>query len=110
MVQDGLVRSQDVIARYQAPPPPRVGKASRLKVRRAGGRAVVTWRPAPGAALQRVTVAVSDGRTIVRQVRQGLRRLVVPGIVRGDRVNVRVVALAADGRLGAAGRVSARIR
>lgn len=66
--------------------------------------------PATEAALQRVTVAVSDGRTIVRQVRRGVRRLVVPGVARGDRVTVRVVAPAADGRRGATARAHVRVR
>jgi hypothetical protein len=107
---DGLARSERVVARYTAPPPPPVGRASRLTLRRAGSRAVASWRPGRGLAAQRVAVRVSDGRSFLRVLKPGVRRLVVPGLERRDRVTVSVTGQAGDGRLGRPAVASLRIR
>ena len=108
--QNGLVRSERVVARYVAPNPPPVGRAMQLRLRRAGARALATWRPGAGRAAQRVQARVSDGRVISRTLPAGARRLVVPGLTRGDRVTVRVVGQARDGRQGRAAQAALRIR
>lgn len=107
---DGLARSERVVARYTAPPPPPVGRATRLVLRRAGSRAVATWRPGRALAAQRVTVRVSDGRSYLRVLKPGARRLIVPGLERRDRVTVSVTGQARDGRLGRPASASLRIR
>jgi hypothetical protein len=109
-LQDGLARSERVVARYTAPPPPPVGRATGLRLRRAAARVVASWRPGKGLAAQRVTVRVSDGRSFLRVLKPGVRRLVVPGLERRDRVTVAVTGQARDGRLGRAAVASLRIR
>jgi hypothetical protein len=107
---DGLARSERVVARFIAPPPPPVARASRLVLRRAGSRAVATWRPGRGLAAQRVTVRVSDGRSFMRTLNPGARRLAVVRLERRDRVTVTVTGQARDGRLGRAATARLRIR
>lgn len=110
IAQGGLVRVEPVVARYTAPPPRRVGKATGLRLSRAGGRAVARWRVPPGAVVQRVTLTVSDGRALVRQVGLRVRRAQIAGLTRGDRVTVRVVGVARDGRTGRPARATLRLR
>ncbi len=108
--QGGLVHRESVVARFTAPAPARPARAGVLRVRRAGAGAVATWRPGRGALVQRVTVAISDGRVSVRQLSAGVRRLRVTRLARGDRVRVSVVGVARDGRTGPAVRAALRIR
>lgn len=110
IAQDGIVRREVVVTRYTAPPPAPVGRASRLVVRRAGSRAVAAWRAPAGAAVQRVTIAASDGRVIVRQLSPRVRRTQIPRVARGDRVTVTITGVARDGRTGRPLRVATRLR
>jgi hypothetical protein len=105
LVQDGLVREEVVVARYTAPPPPRIARATALRARRAGTSLLVSWRPGPGAAAQRLVVRVPGGPLVSRLLAAGARRAVVPGI-RGRRVVVSVTALGRDGRAGRPARVT----
>lgn len=108
--QNGLVRSERIVARFSAPPPARVGRARGLRVRRAGRNLVATWRPGAGLATQRVQVALADGRVIVRGLGPRARRIAVAGVRRGDRVRVMVIGQARDGRLGAPAQRRMRLR
>lgn len=110
VAEDGLVRASRVVARYAAPGPVPVGQASRLTLRRAGARVVATWRPGSGLVAQRVTITGVRSGTQVRQLPRAARRTQVVGVRRGDRVSVRIVGLAADGRMGRTTAATLRVR
>jgi len=101
LMQDGLVRQEVVVARYTAPQPPRVGKATGLRVRHAGTSVVVTWRPGANAAAQRLVVRVPNGPLVSQLLGGRASRAVVAGVDR-RRVTAAVTAIAASGGRGPA--------
>ena len=105
LIQDELVREEVVVARYTAPPPPRLGTAAALRVRRAGTSVVLTWRPGANAAAQRLVVRVPRGPLVSRLLGGRAGRAVVAGID-GRRLTAAVTALGRDGRAGRAARAA----
>jgi hypothetical protein len=103
LIQDDLVREEVVVARYTAPPPPRLGTATALRVRRAGRSVVATWRPGANAAAQRLVMRVPGGPLVSRLLGGRVGRAVIAGID-GRRVTAAVTALGRDGRAGRAER------
>jgi hypothetical protein len=103
--QNGLVVQEVVVTRYTAPPPPRLGRATTLRLRRSGTRAVATWRPGAAATAQRVQAVIAGGQRVNRIVGGRTNRAVIPG-VNGRRVAATVTAIARDGHAGRPARAS----
>jgi len=98
--QDGRPRTVLTVARFSAPNP-KLARA-KVRVRRAGSRAVVTWSSAVGAARYKVAVAVTDGRRLLLLPKGRARRVVVPRVSKRHGVTARVVGLSPKGRRGPA--------
>jgi len=104
LVHDGVPKRTSVAARYRAPNQ-RPGRPARVRVRRRGNRAVVTWRRARRATAYEVTVRSNDGRRELHVTRR--RRVVVRGLVPEDTLRVSVRGEAGSARIaGPAGRGS----
>ncbi len=95
--QDGLVREERVVASYVAPPPPPLGRATKVRVRRAGSAVVVTWRPGANARRQVLVVKVPAGPVVSRMLGGRAHTARIAGID-GRAVSVSVTSLAATGR------------
>lgn len=93
------------VTRYVAPPPPRLGRATGLRLRRSGAKVVATWRPGAAAAAQRLTALIAGGQRVNRLLGPRAGRAVVPG-VDGRRVALSVTAVARDGHAGGPARAS----
>ncbi len=104
--QHGLPRASMEVARFRAPNP-RVGRVTRLRVRRRGTRALITWNRAPAARRYEVTVRTPGGGRLYFPVADR-RQVTVPGAGRRGRITVSVVAISAGGRRGPAVRRSNR--
>jgi hypothetical protein len=101
---NGKPRKHVVVARYNAKSPP-VGKAKRLKVRRKGTGALVTWGKATLGATYLVRVDYGSGDKIVIAPKRGTRRVTVPSVRKGEGLRIRVIASSAAGRTGPAAKV-----
>ncbi|HEY4094602.1 MAG TPA: hypothetical protein VGM33_03785, partial [Baekduia sp.] len=109
--QDGLPRVNLTVARYRAHNP-RVGRP-RVKVRRSGTRAIITWKPATLATSYLVSALSSAGhRTayLPPAKGRGARRVVVSGVSRSERLSVMVVGVSARGSRSAAGRATLKVK
>ena len=107
--QGDVVREQRTVARYTAPAPLRPARPRALRMRARGPRLDVRWQRVRGVRTYRVQVANRrDGSLRLFRVRR--TRLVIAGLERGDRVTVRVAALAADGTPGRAAVRRLRVR
>ncbi|MDA0174145.1 PKD domain-containing protein [Solirubrobacter taibaiensis] len=104
--QDGMASEPVVVARYTAPSALKPGTVGRLRATRRSGGLAVTWRGATGARRHLVTVALSDGRRLVRQVNG--TRTVIRGVPRGVKATVVVRGLCGGGVSGPAKRVRVR--
>ena len=91
------------VTRYVAPPPPRLGRATGLRLRRSGAKVVATG--SPDAAAQRLTALIAGGQRVNRLLGPRAGRAVVPG-VDGRRVALSVIAVARDGHAGGPARAS----
>jgi hypothetical protein len=100
--QDGLPRTNVVVARFSAPSP-RVGKP-RVRVKRTGKRAIVTWKRTFYAARYDVIVERSTGARTVVSPRGKKRQVVVARLPKAVGLRVRVVGISKSGRRGAAGK------
>ena len=87
--QDGQVRDEITVARYQAPGPRRPGRPHSLRVKRRGATLRLAWKAARPADVHEVRVRVSDGRRLIFRTRRHTLsvRGVRPGL--GARVSVR---------------------
>jgi hypothetical protein len=93
--QAGAPRATLVAARYTAPPPPRLGRVRRVKLR----RGTLTWRRQRAAASYSVAVRLRDGRTLSFEPKAP--RVKVGRKVRG-RVRATITPLGRDGSPGPA--------
>ena len=64
VTQDGMPRDNITVASFSAPSP-RVGRARRVRVKRRGRTAVVTWRPAQLARRYDVLATSGDGQRVL---------------------------------------------
>ncbi|MCB0873695.1 MAG: hypothetical protein KDC36_09990 [Thermoleophilia bacterium] len=99
LIQNDLVREERTVATYVAPQPPALGRAAKLRIRRSGSSAVISWTPGANASAQRLLVRVPGGPVISRLLAARARRATIPGI-RGRSVTVSVTAIGRDGRRG----------
>lgn len=95
--QDGLPSTQVAVASYRAPAAQRPGRVRGVKAIRHGGRVRVSWTR-DGAPAHVVTVALGDGRRIVRRV-DGRARLDLK-VARGLRAKATVRAVTRNGMVG----------
>lgn len=95
--QDGLPSAQVAVATYKAPAAQRPARVRGVSTKRAGSKVRVTWKR-DGAPAHVVTVALSDGRRLVRRV-DGRTRLDV-NVPRGLRAKATVRAVARNGMVG----------
>jgi hypothetical protein len=105
--KDGIVTRELKVGTFTAPAPPRPGTPSRLRVRRKGSRATVTWRPGSGAKRQIVRLR-GKHTTLARYVTGRTRKLVFDAVRRDETVTVEVRGVSARQRLGRAAKVRAR--
>ncbi len=97
--QDGLPRQELVLARYSAPQP--VAGRPRVRVRRLGTKAVVTWSKVPTVARYDVQVIRPDGaRSLFTPAK---RRVVIRGVGRREGLVARVTGITDGARPGRTG-------
>jgi hypothetical protein len=101
--QDGLPRANITITRFSAPNPA-VGRPGKVRVKRSGSKAIVTWSAAALAANYTVSVTKSDGSRSVFFPEGKAKKLTIPGVGRSESVSVSVVATSQAGRKGPAGK------
>lgn|GEM_PF-4292199 len=89
-----------VLATFRAAAPRPPGRPRKVRIRRRGGRATVTWGAATGAQGYRVLARVSDGRRIAVPTTARRRRATIRGLGTGDRVRVAVHAIRRNGLEG----------
>ena len=89
--QDGQVRDELTVARYQAPGPKRPSRPRALRVKRHGSTLQVAWKAARPADVHEIRVRVGDGRRLLFRTRRHTLR--IGGVRRGlgARVSVRGV-------------------
>ena len=102
VTQNGLPRKTLGVARYSAPGPQRVGRPGKLVLRRTKTAVAIAWKAAPHAAAYRVDVRSTDGRHLRPYLGAKARSYVVPRVESRDRITVKVAAVDASGRAGAA--------
>jgi hypothetical protein len=95
---DGIPRDVLAVGSYRAPGPIKPAQPRRVRIRRAGGKAIVSWRRASGAERYLVEAAMRDGRRLALTTkRTRLKIKDVPGI---DSAKVKVAGLTADNSAG----------
>jgi hypothetical protein len=99
--QDGTPRASITVARYSASPPA-PGRASRLRVLHAGTNLRITFRPAPRATKQVVSVRLSDGRGLAFVTGGRARSVTVRAVTRKVHATSIVVRGSANGVAGPA--------
>jgi hypothetical protein len=102
VAENGMPRTNVTVAHYVAPNP-RVGKPKHVRIRRKGGRAVVTWRRAQLAKSYLIGVTNSHGGRAPYST-FGATKLTIPGVGKKEGVRVRVFAISAAGRRGSPGK------
>ena len=96
--QDGQVRDELTVARYDAPGPKRPSRPRALRVARRGSALRLAWRPARPADVHEIRVRVSDGRRLL--FRTGAHAFTVRGVGRGARALVSVRGILDSGVAG----------
>ena len=99
--QDALPRDNIVVARFSAPSP-RVGKARRVRLRRRGSRALISWAPAFYAQRYDVIVLRSNGARMVVSPRGKARKVAGCGSGARSRCECAWWAISATSRHGPA--------
>jgi hypothetical protein len=106
VLQRGLPRARIRIAHFSAPPTGRPARVRRLRVRRRGSKAVVSWRRAPGARRYAVAWRLRDGRRGARILKHP--RFALRGVPRVDGGTFRVAGLRRDNVAGKVARTKLR--
>jgi hypothetical protein len=108
--QHGQPRKELVLARFISGPP-RIGRAGRVRARRAGRTLVVSFRPAANAEEHLVGVQLGDGRSLQVRAPRGARRVRVPAVTRRETVRLRIAGTRSAGtRTGPVARRRLRVR
>jgi hypothetical protein len=102
VVQNDMPRDNIVIATYRASNP-KVGKP-KVKIKRRGSKAVVTWSSATLATRYYVDVTDGDGSRYTLAPKK--RTVTIKGVAKGDKVVVSVRGVSAGGRKGPAGKAT----
>jgi hypothetical protein len=101
VLENGLPRVTKTVAHFTASSP-RVGKPRKVRVRRHGHTAIVTWKPAAFAKAYEVTVTYGVGRRIPLLPKGKSHRLTVPTVKKGEGLKVEVAGVSATGHRGPA--------
>jgi hypothetical protein len=99
VVQDGLPREILTVARFKAPSPKPV--QPKVKVRRRGKAATLTWGKDPYAARYELTVATGRGRRFFIESKGSARSAKISGLTKGEGATIRIVGITANGKRGA---------
>jgi hypothetical protein len=99
VTQGRFPRDNVTVAHYVAIGP-RVGRARRIRLRRHGHTATVTWRGATLARSYEVRAKSGDGQDILLIPKRGARRVVVPDVSKGEGLRIGIVAISPRGRRG----------
>ena len=102
--RDGVPRLRKVLGTYTAPPQPRPGRVTGVKVKRSKSAIVVSWKRTTGAAGYAVRVDLGDGRRLLRVLKPSARSLRVTRVPKSVKASVVVAARGVTGRAGRAGR------
>ncbi len=104
----GLPRDRFNVAAFRAPAPIKPGKPRHLRLRRRGGRLIISWRRAKGAERYAAAVRLKDGRRLVLTTRKTTAKVgSVPGI---DSAKVEVAGLRADNGPGKVAKAKLKAR
>jgi hypothetical protein len=103
----GMPIDRQRLATFQAPPPPRPGRAGRLRTGHRSGRVTVAWTPGRNLVAQEVLVRLTDGTGRVVRVGRRTRTLRIPDVRDATTGTVTVTGVARDGRRARA--ASARV-
>ena len=96
VTSNGVPRTSLAVATYTAPKPA-VPAKPKIKAARKGSKLVVTWQPSANAGRYRVTVKLSDGRTLLFVQAPNKRSVTVTGVDKKATGQVSVEAIRADG-------------
>ena len=108
ITNNGLPFSNDALGSYVAPPPPRPGRAAKLRVRSSRRAFTYSFAPPANATRLLIKIVATEGRHLERTVSASTRGGSVPVRGRGDGVTITVIGLAPDGSRGPAVSASAR--
>jgi hypothetical protein len=100
--QDGSPRENIDVVKFSAASP-RVGKPGKIRVRRRGKGALVTWSPAFLANGYEVTVTTSSGARTLHVVKKGKRQLALKRLATSEGLTARIVGISRSGRSGPGG-------
>lgn len=106
VLERGVPRARIPIAHYTAPASGRPARVAKVRVRRRGSKAILTWRRAAGTRRYAVAWRLRDGRRGARVVKH--RRFVLPGVPGVDGGTFRVAGLRLDNVAGKVTRVKLR--
>lgn len=98
--EHGKPRARRTVARYTAPPPPRLERVGDLRASRRGGKLNLRWHPEPAAFGYRVVVTDALGGSRLHTVERPSLTLTGPEAAGLRSVSVRAVGF--DGRVSAA--------
>ena len=98
VVQDDLPRDTLTVARFKAPSPKPV--RPKVKVKRRGTVATLTWGRDPYAARYEVTVATGRGKRYSIELKPKARNARVTGLMKGEGATIRIVGITANGKRG----------
>jgi hypothetical protein len=101
--QSGMPRENVRVLKFSAPSP-RVGKPGKVKVRRRGKGAIVTWSPAFFAKRYEITVSTSTGERTLYVATSKKRQVIVKRLATKDTLTANVVGVSPDGKLGPGGK------
>jgi hypothetical protein len=107
-VQDGVPRANVDVVKFSAPNV-KVGRPARVRIRKRGTRAVVTWAPASGAAYYQAVVRTGDGSVRMLTPRGKSRTVSMPGLAEGESARAIVIGISAGGRRGPQARATLRV-
>jgi hypothetical protein len=96
--QDGQLRDEITVARYQAPGPQKPARPTGVRAQRKGGAVVVSWHRAAHARAHQVSLRLSDGRRLLSRTSRS--RLTVRRVSARIRGTVEVRGLSKAGLKG----------
>lgn len=99
VTQDSHPRSNLTIARYSAPNP-EIGQVRKLRVRRHGHKATISWKAGALDRTYLVRVDYGSGLRILLRPKPNAHRIVTRNVHKGEGLRVRVIPFSTAGRRG----------
>jgi hypothetical protein len=106
----GLPFSQQVIASFTVPRPPKPGRPKRLRIRSSARAFTVTFKRPSNAVRTVISIVTTDGRHLQQIVKVTTHRLSIPVLGYQDGVKVTVAGVDAAGRRGPSASARAKRR